>query len=454
MSVAINFKEITKAVSEQLETCLTVKSVVDPLNKFQQQMYVHAFDIVQNQVYLPFSFFYHHQESKGLKKLPSVSHLQQKYKFEGSLLPRQLDIKEETLEILSRTGSVVLCLHTGFGKTIFAIYLLSRLGLKTLILCHRSIIIQQWVDSVKRHLPAVRVGVMNLAEYKKNSECWKDLDVLVCNVINIPKCPREVYAPFGCVVVDEVHTICTTQFSKSLPLLTPSYLIGLSATPFRSDGMDQLLELYFGPEIIYKPMQRFFNAYKLSTGFVPTVTLTADGKMNWNSVLESQATSRVRNELICRLVTYFEKRNILILVKRKDHALGLKQMLLEKKEDADCFIHTAKSANYECRILIATYSKGGVGFDHPRLDMLITGADVEENFMQYLGRVFRRDDVLPIYIDLRDSMSTLVKHSQSRLKICKEIGGEVKEFDKTFLNKNTCFYFFYELSFYPSTLEK
>ena len=129
-------------------------------------------------------------------------------------------------------------------------------------------------------------------------------------------------------------------------------------------------------------------------------------------------------------------------------------MLLEKKEDADCFIHTAKSANYECRILIATYSKGGVGFDHPRLDMLITGADVEENFMQYLGRVFRRDDVLPIYIDLRDSMSTLVKHSQSRLKICKEIGGEVKEFDKTFLNKNTCFYFFYELSFYPSTLEK
>ena len=58
MSVAINFKEITKAVSEQLETCLTVKSVVDPLNKFQQQMYVHAFDIVQNQVYLPFSFLY------------------------------------------------------------------------------------------------------------------------------------------------------------------------------------------------------------------------------------------------------------------------------------------------------------------------------------------------------------------------------------------------------------
>ena len=129
---------------------------------------------------------------------------------------------------------------------------------------------------------------------------------------------------------------------------------------------------------------------------------------------------------------YFANRNILVLVKRKDHALLLRDMLKALGEDADCFIHTAKTVNYSCRVLIATYSKGGVGFDHPKLDMLITGADVEENFMQYLGRVFRRDDLLPIYVDLRDDMSTLNKHSLTRLKVCKEVGGEVKDFDKCF----------------------
>ena len=36
-----------------------------------------------------------------------------------------------------------------------------------------------------------------------------------------------------------------------------------------------------------------------------------------------------RNKLICKLVWYFGTRNILILVKRKDHALELKKMLLE-----------------------------------------------------------------------------------------------------------------------------
>ena len=433
MSVAVHLASIAPAVAQQLETCLCVKSILNPTNKFQQQTKVCAFDIVGAVAYIPFSFFYHFHSGMGLKKLPASTRIQKPYPFVGDLLPRQLEIKENTLEILGRTGSVVLCLHTGFGKTIFTIYLLSRLGLKTIILCHRGIIMQQWLDSLARYLPSVKTALLEKEKKKKsNADSPFSADVLVCNVLNVPKYERSMYERYGCVVVDEVHTICTSQFSKALPFLTPSYLIGLSATPFRSDGMDQLLELHFGPEIVYRPMERFFNAYKLSTGFVPQATLTVDGQMNWNSVLESQAQSKPRNELICRLVQYFERRVILILVKRIDHALTLKEMLIAQGEDADCFIHTAKSANYACRILIATYSKGGVGFDHPRLDMLITGADVEENFMQYLGRVFRRDDVLPIYIDLRDNMATLVRHSQTRLKVCKEVGGEVKEFEKTF----------------------
>ena len=82
--------------------------------------------------------------------------------------------------------------------------------------------------------------------------------------------------------------------------------------------------------------------------------------------------------------------------------------------------------------MIATYSKGGVGFDHPKLDMLITAADVEESFMQYLGRVFRRDDVTPVYIDLVDQNSTMVKHAGTRKQICEEVGGVVRDFHKWF----------------------
>jgi hypothetical protein len=111
-------------------------------------------------------------------------------------------------------------------------------------------------------------------------------------------------------------------------------------------------------------------------------------------------------------------------------------MLKEYGEEVDVFMDTQRTFNYDCRILIATYSKGGVGFDHPKLDMLISGADVEEGFQQYIGRIFRRDDVSPVYIDLIDNMSTIKKHSITRLKICKDLGGIVKDFEKIFPDFN------------------
>lgn len=436
MSVYVDLQLLSQEQIQRWDSVLTVKSNVNPKSKFQQQVCIQTYDAFYHQskryVCLPFSFYYHHVQR--VTKLQMYKQIQFKMKFNGSLLPRQLAIKDETLEILNRTGSILLCLHTGFGKTIFTLYLASRIGMKCIILCHRAIIIQQWLDSIHKYLPAARTYVLNASDYKNNQDinAFEDVDIMICNVINVPKLHRNLYAAFGCVIVDEVHTICTNQFSKSLFLLSPSFLIGLSATPFRSDGMDQLLELYLGPEIVYRPMYRLFNAYRLNTGFKPNVEMTADNQLNWNSVLESQSTNQARNQLICQLIQYFGQRNILVLVKRKEHALQLKQMLIDVGEDADSFIHTAKTVNYSCRILIATYSKGGVGFDHPKLDMLITGADVEENFMQYLGRVFRRDEIMPIYIDLRDEMSILIKHSQTRLKICKEVGGQIHEFLKVF----------------------
>ena len=64
--------------------------------------------------------------------------------------------------------------------------------------------------------------------------------------------------------------------------------------------------------------------------------------------------------------------------------------------------------------------------------MLIAGADVEENFMQYIGRIFRRETHIPVYIDLRDNFASLINHSRTRLAVCKQIGAQVFEFYKQF----------------------
>ncbi len=443
MSRVYLVSQLPKEKAKLLAKHLSVSPEEPEMSYFQQQasgvqryskkVVVEAFDAVEEKedvkLYVPFAYAYHFlpDSTVSLPQQPKLN-----FSFEGSLLPRQKEIRDEVFETLNRSKSIVLCLHTGFGKTIFALYLASKIGLRTMVLCHRTIIIDQWVAAAKKYLPKATVEVWNAKKKPK-----KIPDIMIANVLNITKWSREEYSSFGLILCDEVHTMCTEQFIKSLLWFTPQYIIGLSATPFRTDGMDKLIELYMGPEVVSRKLQKVFNYYRLKTRFEPEVERTLDGGINWNSVLESQATSSERNELICDLARIFSHRTILILVKRIDHAHTLQQMLARYGEDTDIFIGSTKEVNYSCRVLVATYSKGGVGFDHPRLDMLIVGADVEESFLQYLGRVFRRDDVVTVVIDLIDDLSIMTKHAATRKAVCEECGGTVHKFEKAFKDFDT-----------------
>jgi superfamily II DNA or RNA helicase len=437
MSVIVPISSLTPAILKKLDKDLHVKPIIQPLKspvKISSKL-VEAFDTFKLEekdvAAIPFNYYYHHLEN--IERIPNEEFKPVSLKFEGNLLPRQKEVKDECVEILNRTGSVVLSLHTGFGKTVMAIYLASKIKVQTIIICHRKIIMDQWVQSINKYIPTATVRVLGekmKRGYKGPEE--QDVDFLICNVINIPKKDRMYFKNFGLVIIDEIHTICTDSFSRGLLYLFPDYMIGLSATPFRTDGMDRLIELFCGPEIIYRKLYKPFNAYKLKTGFKPKTELNVSGTLDWNSVLEDQAVNNDRNNLIANLCRYFINRNILVLVKRKEHADILKNILSKYGEDVDIFTGDSKECNYNCRILVATYSIAGCGFDMAKLDLLIGAADVLENFTQYIGRIFRRDDVSSIYIDLIDEMSTMKKHSVERLKICKELGADIKDFEKTF----------------------
>ena len=103
-------------------------------------------------------------------------------------------------------------------------------------------------------------------------------------------------------------------------------------------------------------------------------------------------------------------------------------MFQDAGESVDLFAGNAQTYDRNARILIATYSKAGVGFDNPKLDMLIVAGDVEEMFEQYMGRVFRRLDTVPIIIDMVDSFHVFEKHFQTRMLTYVQSGGMIKPF--------------------------
>ena len=64
------------------------------------------------------------------------------FKFEGLLRPEQKEVRQEALKQLSSSGSILLSMYCGFGKSSTSMKLACDIGLKTLIIVNKLILIK------------------------------------------------------------------------------------------------------------------------------------------------------------------------------------------------------------------------------------------------------------------------------------------------------------------------
>ena len=292
-------------------------------------------------------------------------------------------------------------------------------------------LVKQWKNVINIFCPGASVQILTA------KSTMKDCDFYIMNATNVPKHSSEFYKDIGFLMVDEIHCIMAEGLSKCMQRIVPRYVIGLSATPYREDGLNILLDLYFGKRKIYRKLHRKHIVYKMKTGFTPTVELANNGRINWGVVLDSQANDVKRNETIIYIVKSFDKRVFLILCKRVSQGRYLVQRLTEEGEDETSLIGNQQEFEQNSRILVGTSSKAGTGFDHPRLDALILASDIQAYFIQYLGRCMRTEDGVPIIFDLVDNNPILEKHFRVRRNTYIEHGGEILDFHKEFPDKYT-----------------
>lgn len=307
-------------------------------------------------------------------------------------------------------------------NTAMSIYIATKIRLRTLILCHRVVLINQWKEAIQRFCPNATVQVLNTGQ----TELASDTDFFLVNAVNVPKYSRAFYKQIGCVIVDECHIIMADKMSRCMRYLLPRYVIGLSATPYRTDGLNALLDMYFGTQKIVRELHRKHHVYTVHTGFEPTIELNRMGKIDWGVVLNSQADDVKRNEMIINLILQHPDRVFLVLCKRLSQGRYLVQRLQEEKQDVTSLLGKQQEYEQKSRILVGSVGKCSVGFDHPRLNTMILAADVEQYFVQYLGRVFRTQDTVPVIFDLVDDHSLMKKHYATRHQIYMDHGGIVR----------------------------
>ena len=418
MSIIVNIDNIQWEIRNKINSDLEIKIE----NKFAggKPRIIYPFEIEENNIILPFAYAL----TKGKIKRPTrESLLPAETSFEGVLRPEQKEVRKEAIKQLSSSGSILLSMFCGFGKSATSMKIASDIGLKTLVIVNKIILLKQWEEGINTFCP--KASVQKITTKSKKEDC----DFYIINAQNVEKMGKSFFSDIGTVIVDEAHLIMAETLSRCLQWVHPRYLIGLTATPYRVDGLNLLLDFYFGKYKIIRTLFREHIAYKVCTGFKPIVEKAINGRVNWSSVLESQANNIDRNELIIKILKHYSKRNFLVLTKRVAQGEYLVNRLIEEGEDVTSLFGSNQEYNISSRILVGTNSKCGTGFDHPKLDALLLAGDLEQYFVQYLGRVFRTKDVKPIIFDLVDNYTLLSKHFNSRQKIYKELGGEVRNFD-------------------------
>jgi len=204
------------------------------------------------------------------------------------------------------------------------------------------------------------------------------------------------------VVVDECHHAPADTFSRVVGQLPARYLLGLSATPYRRDGLDAVISFYLGPVVAQMDERALADRLikphiiKRETG----ISVRGDGFTELVSRLTSDSG---RNALIAGDVAdaVAEGRRCLVLSDRVEHVEALATLLQAEGLDAAA-LHGQQGKRERARVVtaasqgaldvvVATCSLVGEGFDCPRLDALFLATPVSYagRIVQYIGRVSR-----------------------------------------------------------------
>ena len=157
--------------------------------------------------------------------------------------PEPRGIQRAALAALERTraegftaGLVVLA--TGLGKTWLAAFDCDRPEFsRILFVAHREEILDQALASFRRLRPAARIGRLGGGRHERDAE------LVFASVQTLGRADQlDRFRPdfFDYVVVDEFHHAAAATYRRVIDHFRPRFLLGLTATPDRSDGGDLL----------------------------------------------------------------------------------------------------------------------------------------------------------------------------------------------------------------------
>ncbi|MBU0966296.1 MAG: DEAD/DEAH box helicase [Proteobacteria bacterium] len=343
--------------------------------------------------------------------------------FSGSLRTYQ----DKACDAMLSREFGVLEAATGSGKTVMAAAMIAGRRQPTLILVHTKELLYQWQERIRNFL-GLQPALIGDGSFAVN-------DVTVGLINTVKKHLHELPARFGHIIVDECHRTPSSMFTDIIKEFDCRYMLGLTATPMRRDGLTELIHWYIGDlvhRVAQKDLDRHGAVLKPSIIQRPT-SFTFNYRRNYQDLMTALTANTARNELIvadiCREVEN-DAGTVLVVSDRVSHCESMCRMLADRGlqpllltgrvagEERSDIVRRVQQG--EVRVLVATIQLIGEGFDCPGLTSLFlcTPIKFEGRLTQVIGRILRPAlDKEPKVYDYVDPVGVLKASARSRRQI-------------------------------------
>jgi superfamily II DNA or RNA helicase len=299
-------------------------------------------------------------------------------------------------------------------NTIMALNICSVLQKKTLILVHKEFLMNQWIERISDFVPSARVGKIQGPKFDIED---KDIVIGMIQTIYNRSYSPKAFDSFGLTIIDEVHRIGSEEFSKTLFKISTAYMLGISATVERKDGLTNILYMFIGPKI-YEEERKESSVVEVRAMFYehPDETYSTEefdfrGKIKYSTMVSKISDFPPRQRFIVTILEDLVQENpskqIMVLSHKRD-LLDYLDESVTKKGFASCgqYVGGMKQSALQItegkQIVLATYAMAAEALDIKTLNTLVM-VSPKTDIIQSVGRILRTESAGKIIVDIVDS---------------------------------------------------
>jgi superfamily II DNA or RNA helicase len=334
--------------------------------------------------------------------------------FCGKLFDYQINIINKYLEHVRESGGGLLDVEPGKGKTVMGLNIISKIGKKTLVVVHKTFLMNQWKERIEQFLPNSKVGQIQgqIVDIEN-----KDIVIGMLQTLSTKTYPKEIVDQFGLTIYDECHHLSAEVFSNVMININTNYVLGLSGTMTRKDGLTKVFKYFIGP-VVHKEKSDnkqdvlvncvlFEDPENDEYNFVET---DFKGNPMYSKMITKICNNDMRTSMIVNIIQYELKRNyeqqIMILAHNKSLISELFDKISVFEESVGLYLGGMKEEKLKesesKKVIIATYAMASEGLDIKTLTTLLM-ATPKSDVCQSVGRILRSKHSNPLVIDIIDS---------------------------------------------------